>query len=1174
MILGWLYRIIASHLTKKLRHRDLRLPIVFAALFLLLQGVAVKGERLSFKSYSAADGLVSDDVSKIVADSRGFLWFCTVEGLSRFDGYRFKNYTQEQGLPHQSVNDLLETADGDYLVATSNGLAVLNPTGTAYPWNISEGRLEQTSDEPPLFKTYFLDPTRAADSPKRINSLAQDGTGQIYAASSRGVYRVVKNDGEWTLQKIVFEAWEPKNVAINVLFTDSRKDVWIGTSDAVYRTTKSGEIQQVLDSGSNSIFEDRNGRMWIDSGGNDFGIRILEVASDTSNVVLLKTLTTKDGFAQNKFTNAIANTKDGRIFVTSQNKLFEYFPDAPTADGRHFKLLDNTVVSATTDLNDNVWFIVGGRGVAKYSPSSFVIYDQRDGVPDDFIRSITSNKAGEVFFTEGAQNLTRRGLDGKFETVVPFGLRSRNWTHNFLDLQADDGEWWVPTTNGLRRYPKLASFADLARTPPKQIYTTADGLFGDGVFAIFEDSRGDIWLSTNSEAGSVLRFERSTQTLHRYPNTGNAPNSFALTFGEDAAGNIWISFYLGELIRYKDGAFRAFTEADGFPKAIVSSMLSDKNGRFWLATASRGLFRIENPSDDAPVFSNFTTRNGLSTDRTLCLADDDLGRIYVGTGRGINRIEPDLPRVKVFTQADGLPGNIVSGCHRTTDGKLWFSSNNSLIRLESQADPPARTPLVFIDSLGVNGNPRSISELGETEIKGLEFGADEKQVQIAFFAISFDTGEALRYQYKLEGQDWSQPDEQRSISLNLSPGGYKFQVRAVNSNGVTSEQPATVTFKINPPFWRTWWFLLSAFLLVAGAVYVLDRYRVNKTRQVENALVGVRESENRFRTLADTASDAILTIDEENAIIFVNDAAGKVFAYRDANQLIGLRLNSLIPDIKSPQEFDGSEVTGIQSTGHEIPLEVSFGEFERDTKTYFTAIARDISERKRAEAELEKARQDKLLELERVRTRIASDLHDDIGSSLTQIAVLTEVARGQASSIQANDLATPLDRIKTVSKELVAVMSDVVWAINPQKDFLHDLIQRMRRFGSDVFTSRGVRFELSAPDIAAGLQLGANIRREVYAIFKESVNNAAKYSDCTAASVKFRIEDGCILLHISDNGKGFDTDEVLRSDFRPEFGGNGLINMRRRANELGGTCDIRSDIGRGTTIELRVPIHS
>ena len=1109
--------------------------------------------------------MASDDVIRIVPDSHGFLWFCTIEGLSRFDGYKFKNYLQEDGLPHRGVNDLLETAQGDYLIATSNGVAVLDPKGTAFPWNVRENRLERNSDEEPLFKTYVAE----GGTSKSFYSLAKDGNGNIFTASGNTLYRVMKNENGWSFEKIVYEAQEDRTRIVNRLFTDSRGDIWLAVSTGIYWMSKSGEIKKINDFGGNSVFEDRDGKIWIDCGGHDIGIRVYEVKTDGSDAMLVNTFTTKDGIEANGFSNAVAHTEDGRIFVTSQAKLFEYQPNAP-ATAKKFKLLDNSAVRSATDRNGNVWFIIPGRGVAKFSPKSFITYDERDGIPNDTIRSISSNRSGELFFTSGRQQLTRRDSNGKFETVVPFGLLWRNWTHNFLDLQAADGEWWVPSTIGLRRYPKVADFGDLAKTPPKKIYTTADGLFGDGVFAIFEDSRHDIWISASDQTDTLLRFEPSTEKIHQYTTDDGLPKgNGVVAFGEDAAGNIWSGYFGGEVYRFKDGKFRTFSEAEGMPRSLVGNMLSDRKGRLWLATASRGLVRVDNPDDEAPTFVSYSIPEGLSSNRALCVTEDNFGRIYVGTGRGINRIEAEGKRIKIFTQSDGLPGNIISECHKGPDGKLWFSSNNSLIEFDPQADPPAKPPPVFIDSLITNGNVRNISELGETEIKSLEFGSDERQIQIGFFAISLDQGETLRYQYKLAGQDWSLPSEERTVSFNLSSGTYNFQVQAVNSDGVVSENPATTSFRISPPIWRTWWFLVSAFLLISGAVLVLDRYRVSKTRQVENALDDVKESENRFRTLADTASDAILTIDEDNTIIFVNEAIGKVFGYAP-EELIGQKLMVVIPE---GLNREGAVLTGIHKTDGEIPLEVSFGEFERDGKLYFTAIARDISERRRAEAELQKAREEKFLEIEKVRTRIATDLHDDIGSSLTQIAVLTEVARGQATSIQAENLAPPLERIKNVSKELVSVMSDVVWAINPQKDFLHDLVQRMRRFASDVFTGHGIKFELSAPEIEADLQLGANIRREVFAIFKESVNNAVKYSECTAAAANFRIEDDRLFLEISDNGKGFETAEVLSPDFRPEYGGNGLINMRRRAEDLGGTCETLSEIGLGTTIKVIVPLH-
>jgi len=1044
------------------KKREVIRYILISGLLILCSALAVNAERLSFRMYTVADGLPSDDVNKIVADSRGFLWFCTVEGLSRFDGYRFKSYTTEQGLPHRNVHDLLETNEGEYVIATSNGLSMLNPTGTAYRWDTNENVLQQTSNDRPLFETFHIDPIGTAGTSRAVISLAKDGNGNLYAASNKAIHRVVKEGSSWTFHPITLESQAIKSAEINELFTDSRGDVWVAASTAIYRISKHGNIDKVLEAGGNTIFEDRQGRIWVDSGGNDIGIRVINVPSDGSMPVLAETFTTLDGIAENKFSNAVASTEDSRIFISSRTKLYEYIPDgsAGTTKRANFRILDNTAYRSATDRSGNVWFITPGRGVAKYSPNSFVTFDGRDGIPDALIRSITSNRSGEVFFVSGNQRLVQRDTNGSFTSIIPSGLDTRNWTNNFLDLQASSGEWWVPSTTGLRRYPKVKNFEDLAGTPPSFIYTEKDGLCSSSIFGIFEDSRRDIWISCNTESVTLARFNYSTQTFQRFTSEDGLPKANApITFAEDAAGNVWISYFLGELYRYKQGTFRKFDESDGFPKQIVPSMLSDRNGRFWFATANRGLFHVDDPNSDTPIFSRFSTDNGLSSNRTLCLTMDALGRVYVGTGRGLNRLDADLSKVKLFSQADGLPGSIVSSCHEDALGKMWFSSNNSVIQFDSRSDPQSKPPPILIDALVVNGQARSVSELGETAIEKFDLSSNERQIQISFFAISLDKGESLRYQYKLSEQEWSPPDDQRTVSFNLSSGDYDFQVRAINSDGVVSETPATVAFRINPPFWRRWWFVTLAILFVGLIGFVVVRYRLTKIREVQTAL----EALNRSKA-------------------------------------------------------------------------------------------------------------ERLAELHRVRTRIATDLHDDIGSSLTQIAVLSEVARNEAATLASEGLSTKLESIKGVSRELVESMSDVVWAINPNKDTLSDLVQRMRRFGSDYCSARDIRFELDAPPSEEMIPLGANVRREIFAIFKEVVNNSVKYSECKRVTADFQIEDGSLQLKLTDDGKGFDTETTLSSDFSPDQGGNGLINIRHRASELGGECAIYSKIGGGTTVLLSIPL--
>jgi len=143
-------------------------------------------------------------------------------------------------------------------------------------------------------------------------------------------------------------------------------------------------------------------------------------------------------------------------------------------------------------------------------------------------------------------------------------------------------------------------------------------------------------------------------------------------------------------------------------------------------------------------------------------------------------------------------------------------------------------------------------------------------------------------------------------------------------------------------------------------------------------------------------------------------------------------------------------------------------------------------------------------------------------------------------------------------------MSDIVWAINPQKDHLSDLIQRMRRFASDTFAARDIAFRFSAPDAEADVRLGANLRREIFLVFKESVNNLVRHSRCEGAEIEFRMVDGSLLLRVSDDGKGFDAGAV--SD------GHGLASMRERARSVSGRLELVSRAGEGTTITLHIPL--
>jgi signal transduction histidine kinase len=212
----------------------------------------------------------------------------------------------------------------------------------------------------------------------------------------------------------------------------------------------------------------------------------------------------------------------------------------------------------------------------------------------------------------------------------------------------------------------------------------------------------------------------------------------------------------------------------------------------------------------------------------------------------------------------------------------------------------------------------------------------------------------------------------------------------------------------------------------------------------------------------------------------------------------------------------------------------------------------------------------RLIELERIRTRIATDLHDDIGASLSKIAILSDVAAQQQLTTSDSPVTGPLVQIADTSRDCVDAMSDIVWAVNPQRDHLSDLTYRMRRFAEDLLDAKGVEFSIRSLLDEKDVNLGADLRREIYLIFKECINNLVKHSAATEATLVFSISGLWLTISIDDNGKGFEPG----SNGTPDgMGGHGLASMQRRAQALGGSLAIDSQIGVGTRITLKVPIR-
>ncbi len=1001
--------------------------IICVALILLLSAIA-KAERLPIKTYTVADGLLRDNVFKIKQDSRGFMWFCTVEGVSRFDGYAFENFTTDDGLPDRHANDFLETKRGEIFVATDGGLARLNPTGI------------HGSKENPLFAVYPLDNARA----KAINVLFEDETGAIFIGTRDGLYKLSAG-GELEAIYLGKSLNVNPEIAVVAIIKDRRGAMWIGTDSGLFRLPSDGRAEQfttangLSGNGVASLLEDKNGRVWVGmrSTSVDDGLCLLVSEPQKSQNIVERVFTPKDGLPAIWIT-ALYQSSDDKFWVGTIRGLCEWQGENGKSVCKTYTtkngLCDYEAWAITEDKDKNLW--IGTRcGLKKWTPYGFTTYTEADGMDYPFANSIFENAAGELFVSfPGSTSRTVSRFDGeRFELIKPkippdtysgWGWKQTVW-------QDSVGDWWFPGGTGIYRFSKPARFENLSKSVPQLITVSTKKT---EVFRFFEDSRGDFWIAMTGVVNELWHLEKGSDSWQNLTSElGIGLYRIGSAFVEDKSGNLWIGTGTdaedAALIRYRDGQFKIFTQAENpLLSGWMRDLFVDDENRLWIADSANGLLRLDDVNAEQLNFKQYTPAEGLSSIAVSCVTEDEFGRIYVGTGRGLDRLNPNTGQIENFTIADALPNSDVQIAYRDRKNNLWFGTSDGLARFKPEPEHRREPPNALIMGLRVSGVAQPISILGEREIAPLALDADQRQVTVDFIGLGTNLGEKLKYEYRFGESDWTPTSERTVIFANLAAGDYKFEVRAQTADRIYS-LPAALSFKIAVPFWQHPWFVVSILLLAALASYLFYKNRLAR-----------------------------------------------------------------------------------------------------------------------------------LLVMERMRTRIATDLHDDIGANLTRISLLSEVAKQKSENGNGNLLTSIAD----IARESVSSMNDIVWAIAPEHDSLQDLTRRMRRHAEEVFTTRDIDLKFDAPTADTDLKLSVGVRRDVLLIFKEAVNNAAKHSLCSSAAIDFRVNDSTLFLRIKDDGRGFEIDS--------QNDGQGLRSMTRRAAALGGKLKIDSQKVDGTIVEFEMPL--
>jgi signal transduction histidine kinase/ligand-binding sensor domain-containing protein len=1054
-------------------------------------------ERLPIRVYTIDDGLAGDEIHAVLQDSRGFLWIATESGLSRFDGTRFVEYDPRQGLPSPNVTALAEEAGGALLVGTTGGLARLDPgRASAGPVFASvpdaSGRLRHrvtalladggtvwAADPAPDGGLFRLHPAGRATSAGSatvaaevrlpsgapvswVTSLAPDGGGGLWVGERSGLLHRLA-DGRWIACPVRrLPAWE----GVGALLVDAQRRIWILSGRSLYvlapGPAETGPPAAGRPAGA-SLFERAAAGRCQAAG--SATLRLPEAPGEVCRfdaAAGLAGLPGPDRPARDRPWGGMLQTRDGKIWIAIGGALNVF-------DGRRFRgytsrngLLPDELAGLAEDRDGNLWAGTRSHGLMRMAHNGFVAYSAPAAPGGIAVAAFLEDSRANLYVwgsDRGQPKLFHLG-GGQLLDVTPAVIAHAGYAgrgrHQVLAADPDGG-LLLGGAGGIWRFSLAAEPGALPRAQTQR--WPAPAAMGELV-RLFQDSRGGVWVSalgSQSPAapagpGSgaapstwLARWDRVTGRYSPVAAVDRLGRGPASAFAEDPYGNVWIGFSSGGLARLRGEAVDLLAPGAGVPAGAINDLFVDSRQRLWAATAYGGVIRLEDLNAPRPRTAAYTTAQGLSSDRVLCVTEDRRGTIYLGHGKGIDRLDPQTGRIRTLTTADGLPSSVVNVAYRARDGSLWFGTPAGPARYLPDVPHAEAPPPVFLSGLRIGGVPVPVPALGVQSLGGLELPAGHDEVEVRFTGISFAYGAGLRYQYRLEGSaaDWSEAQVERSVLLgNLAPGAYRFLVRAVTPDSVVSPVPASLAFTLPRPLWQRWWFLA-----LAGAATALLAWSLHH------------------------------------------------------------------------------------------------------------------------------ARLSRLVELERVRARIAADLHDDLSSSLSRISILAELGRRRIADPAAPE-ATMLDQIGETARELMETIGDIVWAIDARRDDLESLLARIRRFAGDLLEARGVSVLFVAPEGAAGISLRPEAKRELYLVLKEAVHNAARHARAREVRIEVAAARGELVAEVRDDGVGFaagSPEGVGTGGAGGAAGGNhghGLRNLRTRAVKLGAHLSVESAPGAGTRVRL------
>ena len=741
--------------------------------------------QYSRKVWTQEQGLPQDTIRAISQTADGYLWLGTDEGLARFDGYEFTVFNKDQSkLPANSITALAAANDGSLWIGTSSGL-------TRYKDN--------------QFQNFTTK-----------DGLPDDAVGQLFVDHAGLLWMVagvdlVQFDGK---KFTVFAPGKDLPLStVRTVYEDRHQTLWVSGFSGVLRRA-GGKWIPVVDAdilGSDiitKVMPDEHDNLWIAG-----SLGVIVRSSDGH----IRRLGTADGLPD-MFVRALWLDRDGNFWAGTNSGLARLSGDRFTAltgtEGRY----RGQIRSMFEDREGNLW-VGADDGLSRLSDDIFSVYTKTEGLPGDDPTEVFQDRNGRIWVGFHESGLMLFSPDGYQHYTARDGLAG---DEIFFIRQARDGDLLIGTREGLSRMhgEHFTTFR-----PP-------DPLARESVYDSLEDSAGHLWLGL-PQGLAILENNRLRIVLPSGPLLNTAFDSLL----ESRDGALWAGTFGKGLWRLQGDKRRLFTTADGLSSDEIRSVRQDHDGALWIATFGGGL----NVYRDGK-FTSFTAKDGLLSDNISDVADDGES-LWLSTTRGVCRIakkqllEFAKHRIKILEPVnygveDGLrsaqcaPGfPLPGGVRRSSDGRLWFPTSRGLAVIDpnGRRHPPV-APAVHLTEITADGQPLDLT-------RPARLRPGTRQVEVRYTAVYLSAPERIQYWRKLEGldPDWVRVGTRRVGDYNsLAHGNYRFLLRADLPGGPGAE--AAFAFEVLPAFYETAWFRALLVAAALMAVWAIHRLRLRQMR--------------------------------------------------------------------------------------------------------------------------------------------------------------------------------------------------------------------------------------------------------------------------------------------------------------------------------------------------------